>query len=90
MTSKQHPSKRHRHQAADEIQNIRIPTNQSPHHDIRQEQQQLIQVAVSEAVDSTDGIASPVAFNTTGGDSLNSRNGFTSGMNAVCLIRSLH
>jgi len=90
MTSKQHPSIRHRHDAADEIQGIRIPTIQFPHHDIKQEQQQLIQVAVSEAVDSADGIVSLVEFNNTLGDSCNIKNGISSGMNAVYLIHGLH
>lgn len=90
MTSKQHPSVRHRHDAADEIQGIRIPTIQSPHHDNRQEEQQLIQVAVSEPVDAADGIVSLVEFNNRVGDSLNSKNGISSGMNTVYLIHGLH
>jgi hypothetical protein len=90
MTSKQHPSIRHRHNAADEIQGIRILTIQSPHHNNKQEQQQLIQVEVSEVVDAADGIASLVEFNNTVGDSCNIKNGFSSGMNTVCLIHDLH
>ena len=90
MTSKQHPSTRHRHNAPDEIQGIRIPTNQSRHHDNRQENLQLIRVAVSEPVDAADGIVSLVEFNNTGGDSLNGKNGISSGMNAVYLIHGLH